>query len=127
MKESNKKKIQSLAVKRNRAREALYKVMNENEYEWIFVRRLKNGCEKSFVTLWDNYQLDSKFVEKEFFECCEKLATLIIEEHKVDTEFKKIYKPYRDKFQKLSKEYNQTKQQSQTSKTHSKKLKRVKK
>jgi len=109
MKESNKKNLQLLARKKNLAREALYKVMNENEHEWQFATKLVKGCEDNFIILWEAYKTDPHYIEHEFFSCCGSLVTFIAEERKADREFKKIYKPYYDKVQKLTEEYNRLK------------------
>ncbi len=111
MKKSSKKELRSLARARNLAREALYRVMDENEHEWQLVRKLRKGYDSLFVSLWDKYRIDPKFVEKEFFECCEHLVEFIIEEHRTDSEFRKIYKPFYDNVQKLNKDYNRLKLQ----------------
>ena len=103
------KSLRSLELKRNLAREELYKVMNENEYEWKFATQLVKGCEDNFVVLWEAYKTDPHYIEQKFFMCCGSLVTFIAEERKADREFKKIYRPFYDKVQKLTKEYNRLK------------------
>jgi len=103
------KSLCSLELKRNLAREELYKVMNENEHEWKFTTQLVKGCEDNFVVLWEAYKTDPHYIEQKFFMCCGSLVTFIAEERKADREFKKIYKPFYDKVQKLTKEYNRLK------------------
>ena len=109
MTDSTKENLRSLELKRNLAREELYKVMNENEHEWQFTTQLVKGCEDNFVILWEAYKTDPHYIEHEFFPCCDSLVTFIAEERKADREFKKIYKPFYDKVQKLTKEYNRLK------------------
>ncbi len=103
------KQIHALEINRNLAREELYKVMKENEYEWKFATKLVKGCEDNFIKLWEAYKTDPHHIEHEFFMCCNILVDFIAEERRADKEFKKIYKPYYDKVQKLTKEYNRLK------------------
>ena len=111
MNKSNKNSLQSLGRKRNLAREKLYEIMNQNEHEWQYARKVLISCENQFVRLLEAYKTDRNYIEDEFFMCCDQLYHYIFQERKMNEEFKKIYKPYYDKFQKLNKEYNQIKSQ----------------
>jgi len=104
-----KTNFSSLARKKNLAREKLYKVMNENEHEWQVTRKFLKSYEDQFVVLWEAYKTDRNFIEEKFFVCCDQLLHFIYQERKIDKEFKKIYKPYYNNFQKLNKEYNRLK------------------
>jgi len=106
IKESNKKNLQSLARKRNLAREELQKVLTENEREWKFATKVLRKCEDDFVELWNAYKTDRNYIEHKFFACCESLTRFTAEERRADREFRKTYKPYYDKVQKITKEYN---------------------
>jgi len=113
--------LRSLSRKRNIAREKLYQIMDENKHEWEFARKLLRSYESQFVELWEAYQTDRHYIEKEFFTCCNNLHHFIYQEQIMDKEFKKIYQPYRTKFQKLNKEYNLLKKQSKNNKKENKK------
>jgi hypothetical protein len=104
--------LQTITRKRNSAREALYKIMNENEHEWQIARKELKHYETQFVILWEAYATDRNYIEGKFFWCCGELLRAIYEEKKTDEEFKKIYKPYYDKLQKLNREYILLKKQS---------------
>lgn len=103
--------LRLLARRKNLAREKLYEIMNQNEHEWQYARRMLISYENQFVGLWEAYKTDPNYIEDKFFTCCDQLYHYIFQERKMDEEFKKIYKPYYDKFQKLNKEYNQIKSQ----------------
>jgi len=96
--------LRLLARKKNLAREELYKIMNENEHEWQIARELLKHSEDQFIILWEAYKTDRNYIENKFFMCCDQLLLSIYEEQRTDKKFKKIYKPYYDKFQKLNKE-----------------------
>lgn len=116
MKKQQKSNSASLSRKRNAAREKLYTVMTENEHEWQFARKMLKSYESQFIKLWEAYKTDRNYIEDKFFECCNNLHYFIYQERKMDKEFKKIYKPYYDKFQKLNKEYSQLKNQQRKGK-----------
>lgn len=106
-----KTNLSSLTRKKNLAREKLYNIMHENDHEWLVAKKFLRSYEDQFVKLWEGYKIDTHYIEQEFFICCDQLRHYIYEERRMDIEFKKIYKPYYDKFQKLNKEYNKVKTQ----------------
>ena len=110
----SKKILRELEINKNLAREKLYQIIDDNESELLLARQMKRTFEKLFVSLWCNYIIDKKFVEKEFLECCEQLTKLIIEEHRVDEEFQQTCEPLLDNFKNLSKEYDSLKIESST-------------
>jgi hypothetical protein len=99
------------ALKRNKylVKEKLVQVKKANEGELLLATNMKRVLEQKFCNIWNKYQLDSKFVEKEFSTCCEQLVELIVGESKARIEFEKIYKPYQDEYQRLAKEYSRLK------------------
>ena len=105
-----------LGRKRNLAREKLHTVMSENEHEWQYARKMLISYESQFIGLWEAYKTDRNYIEGDFFTCCDQLCHYIFQERKMNEEFKKIYKPYYDNFQKLNKEYHQMKLQLKRSK-----------
>lgn len=112
MREQNKNNFQTLSIKRNLAREKLYTVMAENEHKWQFARKMLKSYEQQFINLWEAYKTDRNYIEDKFFECCNNLYHFIYQEQIMEKEFKKIYKPYYDHFQKLNKEYYMEKKKS---------------
>ncbi len=116
MKKQNKTNFQTLSRKRNLAREKLHAVMAENEHEWQFARKMLKSYEQQFINLWEAYKTDSRYIEDKFFECCNNLHHFIYQEQIMEKEFKRIYKPYYDNFQKLNKEYHQLKNQQKEGK-----------
>jgi len=100
--------LRSLARTRNLARDALQKVLSENEIGYRVARKTLKNHEGRFIKVWEKYS-ERYYQNQEFFSCCEQLKKSIIKEQKLDSEFRKIYKPFYDKVQKLSKEYNRLK------------------
>jgi len=103
--------LHSLAKKKFRAREKLYKIMLENGKDWKVTVWYKRATEDTFVQAWNKYQIDPSYMKDSFLESCWNLVELIQEERRANIEFKKIYKPYQEKFQELSKEYWKCKDQ----------------
>jgi hypothetical protein len=106
------KKIKVLdALKKNKdiAKEKLEQVKKENESELLLATNITRIIEIKFCDHWNKFKLDPKFIEKEFFKCCEQLDTVLVDEFKVRSEFKKICKPYQDEYQRLDKEYSRLK------------------
>jgi len=110
----NNSNLEALEKKKNRAREKLYQIMDENKHEWEFARKLLRSYESQFLKLWEAYQTDPHYIENEFYTCCNNLHHYIYQEQLMDKEFKKTYGPYRDEFQKLNKEYNLLKNKLKT-------------
>jgi len=87
--------------------------MLENGQDWKATIYYKRAVEDTFVQVWNKYQKDPSYMNGEFLESCWNLVGLIQEERLTDIEFKKIYKPYHEKFRKLSEEYRNYREQDQ--------------
>ena len=87
--------------------------MLENGKDWKDAIWYKRVTEDRFVNVWNRYQKDPAYMKGEFLESCKNIVELIEEERLANIEFKKIYKPYHEKFQKLSKEYRKHKEDGQ--------------
>jgi len=119
-----KKNLHHLKKNKDLAKEKLCQVRRENEKELLMTSNIKRVLEVKFCNIWDKYQLDSMYMEKEFFQCCKYLVELIVDECNAYDELEEICMPYQDKFQKLSKEYDHLKVESSVKRVKRKRGKR---
>ncbi len=109
------KNLRSLSKRRNVAREKPYRIMIDNEHERV-AKKLLRTHKKRFEKVGGKYS-DVKITKSDFVICCEQLIKCISNEEVTCKEFKKIYKPHYEKFQKIIKKYKVKLQQKKRKKS----------